>query len=177
MRIAVIAGTVLCLAAAGCTSTKLANGGTVYAPDTTKVIPQVDTTNLLPANIPYAGSVVPRTNIQLTPSLGVTLEKLVFWGAYAGAAYLILDPLAPNWEITEARFPDDYVSLSLHMKRFYAGGAGEARAVFHRRAKELARALGYDGYQVVEYSEGMESSVLGSQRTAAGVIQLTKKLG
>ena len=27
-------------------------------------------------------------------------EKLVFWGAYAGTAYLILDPLAPNCAAT-----------------------------------------------------------------------------
>jgi hypothetical protein len=33
---------------------------------------------------------------------------------------------------------------------------------------------GYDGYQVMEYSEGMESSVLGSQRVSQGVIRLTR---
>jgi hypothetical protein len=126
-------------------------------------------------NIPAAGALLPNNNIQITPSVAVTLEKLVFWGAYAGAAYLILDPLAPNWEIEQAAFPDSHYHFSLKMKRFYAGGAGESRMVFHQRAKDLMRQGGYDGYQVLEYSEGMESSVLGSQRVSQGVIRLTRK--
>lgn len=122
-------------------------------------------------------AVVPAAGLKLTPSLVVPLEKLVFWGAYAGAAYLILDPLAPNWEIEEAKFSDGYYRLSLHMRRYYAGGAGEAREVFHRRAKQIVSAGGYDSYQVVEYTEGLESSVLGSQRVAAGVIRLAGQDG
>ncbi len=124
-------------------------------------------------NLPRSGTVIPSTTLNLAPSVSIALEKVVYWGMYAGAAYLILDPLAPNWDIEQARFPDEQYHLSLHMKRFYAGGAGEARVVFHRRAKELMRERGYDGYQVVEYNEGLESSVLGSQRTAEGVIRLT----
>ncbi len=65
----------------------------------------------------------------------------------------------------------------MSMKRYYAGGAGEARQVFNRRAKELMRAGGFGGYEIVEYSEGMESSVLGAQRTVEGVIRLTKMPG
>jgi hypothetical protein len=61
------------------------------------------------------------------------------------------------------------------MKRYYTGGAGEARQVFHRRAKDLMRAGGFDSYQVVEYTEGMESSVLGSKRVAEGVIKLVAR--
>ncbi|OHC69102.1 MAG: hypothetical protein A2045_05495 [Rhodocyclales bacterium GWA2_65_20] len=123
---------------------------------------------------PQTGQLVEAGNINVTPALSIPLEKLFYWGAYAGVAYLILDPLAPNWEIEEARFPEDSYKLSLHMKRYYAGGAGEARVVFHRRAKELVRSGDYGGYEVLEYSEGMESSVLGSQRVAEGVIRLKK---
>lgn len=129
----------------------------------------------LSGSLPAQGPVIPDTTLNLTPSLGISLEKLVFWGAYAGAAYLILDPLAPNWEIEQAAFPDSHYHFSLKMKRFYAGGAGESRMVFHQRAKELMRQGGYDGYQVLEYTEGMESSVLGSQRVSQGVIRLTRK--
>lgn len=129
----------------------------------------------LSGSLPAQGPIVPDTTLNLTPSLGISLEKLVFWGAYAGAAYLILDPLAPNWDIEQAAFPDSHYHFSLKMKRFYAGGAGESRMVFHQRAKELMRQGGYDGYQVIEYSEGMESSVLGSQRVSQGVIRLTRK--
>ena len=129
----------------------------------------------LQGTLPNTGSVVPDTKIVLLPSLSIPVEKMVYWGGYAGAAYLILDPLAPNWDIEEAKFPEERYHLSMHMKRVYAGGAGEARAVFNRRAKELTRSGDYAGYAILEYTEGMESSVLGSQRVAEGVIQLTKR--
>lgn len=120
------------------------------------------------------GPLIPDTVVQLGPSVAYPLEKLVYWGIYAAAAYLILDPLAPNWDIQEARFPENHVHFRLNMKRFHAGGAGEARVIFHRRAKEMMRAGGFKSYEVVEYSEGMESSVLGSQRTAEGVVRFVK---
>ena len=123
------------------------------------------------------GPIIPDTSVKLGPKVSYPLESLVYWGAYVAAAYWILDPLAPNWEIQEARFPQNHVHFMLTMKRYYAGGAGEARVIFHRRAKELMRAGGFGGYEVVEYSEGMESSVLGSQRKAEGVIHLTKTPG
>lgn len=113
--------------------------------------------------------------VNLAPSLSVQTEKLVFWGIYAGVAYLVLEPWAPNWEIEEAKFPGDHYKMTLHMKRYYAGGAGEAREVFHRRAKELVREGGFDSYSVVEYTEGLDSSVLGSRRTAEGVVALARK--
>lgn len=123
------------------------------------------------------GPLIPDTSISLGPSVSYPLEKLVYWGSWVGAAWLILDPLSPNWEIQEARFPENHVHFSLKMKRYYAGGAGEARAVFHRRAKEMMRASGFTGYEVVEYAEGMESSMLGSQRTAEGVVRFSKTSG
>jgi hypothetical protein len=128
----------------------------------------------LTGNLPAKGALIPDTNVNLGPSVSMKLEKLVYWGMYAGVAYMILDPWAPNWEIEEAKFPGDHYKMSLRMKRYYAGGAGEARQVFQHRAKELVRAGGFDGYQIVEYTESLDSSVLGSQRTAEGVILLTK---
>ena len=135
-----------------------------------------------PANIAdgsgsYAQSVplVGAKNLQLTPGISLPLESKVYWGLYVGAAYLILDPLAPNWRIEEAPLGDKHVHFSLKMKRYYAGGAGEARQIFQRRAKELALLNGFDGFRVVEYSESLDSSVLGSQRTAEGVVILTRK--
>lgn len=127
----------------------------------------------LAGNIPRQGSTIPDSKLQLSPQVAIPLEKIVFWGIYAGTAYSILDPLAPNWEIEEAQFPANQIHLSLKMKRYYAGGAGEARAVFHRRAKELVRYGGFEGYEVLEYTEGLDSSVLGSQRVAEGVVRLT----
>ncbi|MBI3525163.1 MAG: hypothetical protein HY066_11720 [Betaproteobacteria bacterium] len=127
----------------------------------------------LAGNLPRTGSVIPNATLQATPSLAIPLEKMVFWGAYAGVAYLILDPFAPNWEIEEAPLPGNQVYLEMKMKRYYSGGAGEARVVFQRRAKDLVRYGGFDGYEVLEYNEGLESSVLGSQRVSQGVIRLT----
>ena len=127
----------------------------------------------LSGNIPKQGSTIPDSTLQLSPSVAVPLEKIVFWGAYAGTAYSILDPFAPNWEIEEAQFPNNHIHLSLKMRRYYAGGAGEARAVFHRRAKELMQIGGFEGYEVLEFTEGLESSVLGSQRVSQGVVRLT----
>ena len=107
-------------------------------------------------------------------AISYPLERNIYWGAWAAVAYLVLDPLSPNWEIQEARFPENHVYFQMTMKRFYSGGAGEARVIFHRRAKELMRAGGYGSYDVVEYNEGMESSVLGSLRTVEGVVRFTK---
>jgi hypothetical protein len=129
----------------------------------------------LEGNFPAQGPIIPDTTLNLTKTMQIPLEKVVAWGLYAGAAWLILDPLAPNWEIEQASFPDRYYHLSLKMKRVYSGGMGEARVVFQKRAKELMRENGFDTFTVVEYSEGLESSVIGSQRVANGVIQLARK--
>lgn len=129
----------------------------------------------LEGTFPGGGPLIPDASLHLTPGTTLVLDKVINWGVYAAVVYLVTDPLAPNWHIEQAGFPDDHFHLSLQMKRYYAGGAGEARAVFHRRAKELARSGGFAGYDVVEYQEALESSVLGSQRTASGVIRLSGK--
>jgi hypothetical protein len=126
-------------------------------------------------SIPSTGTLIPNYTLQVAPSISVALEKIVYWGALAGIAYLVLDPLAPNWDIEEAPLGENHIHFSLRMKRYYAGGAGEAQALLHRRAKELMRLNGFDGYKVVEYQEGLDSSVLGSQRTAVGVVMLTRR--
>ncbi|HTY98370.1 MAG TPA: hypothetical protein VMB75_00940 [Rhodocyclaceae bacterium] len=126
-------------------------------------------------DIPNKGAIVADKTIHLTPGTSVTTEQLVTWGAYIGVAYLLLDPWAPNWRVEEAPLGDGYVHFSLRMRRYYSGGAGEARLLFNRRAKELMEYNGYAAYDIVEYSEGMESSVLGSVRTAEGVVRYSKK--
>ncbi|MDD5176109.1 MAG: hypothetical protein PHQ05_06795 [Sterolibacterium sp.] len=130
-------------------------------------------TSRVAGTVPRQGSVIPDSTVQVSRSVAIPLETMVYWGAYAGAAYLILDPFAPNWEIEEAALPNNLVHLSLKMKRYYAGGAGEARVVFHRRARDLVQYGGFEGYEVLEYTEGMASSVLGSQRVSQGVVRLT----
>lgn len=155
---------------AGCAQNPAAVNGTGVVGNTTEAVAKAG------YNI-IGGPLIPDTTVQLGPSVSYPLEKLVYWGVWVGAAWLILDPLAPNWNIEEARLPENHVYFQMSMKRFYTGGAGEARAVFNRRAKTLMREGGYTGYEIVEYSEALDSSVLGSKRTAEGVVRLTKKSG
>lgn len=120
-------------------------------------------------------TLIPDRTLQLTPSFGISLEKLVYWGMYVGVAYLILDPLAPNWEVEETRLDPELIHYQLKMKRYYSGGAGEARLVFERRAKAWVYSGKYSSYQIIEYKESLDSSVLGSQRVTEGVIRLIPK--
>lgn len=126
---------------------------------------------------PKGGALVPATTLALTPSYSITLEKLLYYGGVGAVAYYVVDPLAPNWEIQEAKFPDEKVMLSMKMKRYYVGGSGEARPTFQRRARELVREGGYERFEILEYSEGMDSNAMGSQRVAEGVIALVKRSG
>jgi len=129
-----------------------------------------------PKSIPSSGTMLPNSTLKISPSYSIALEKVVGWAGLVGVAYLVLDPLAPNWQIEEAPLGDSYVHFSLKMKRYYAGGAGEAHEVFAHRAKELARLNGFSGYEVMEYTESLDSSVIGSRRSAEGVILLTGKI-
>ena len=61
------------------------------------------------------------------------------------------------------------------MKRYHTGGAGESMQVVRRRAAQLQNDLGYGGYQIVEYSEGIDSKPLGTQRVADGTVRLLQR--
>ncbi|MFN3883360.1 MAG: hypothetical protein ACK4Q4_01200 [Rhodocyclaceae bacterium] len=158
----------LLMALAGCAQNPTPVSGTGIVGNTSEAIAKAG------KNV-IGGPLIPDSVVQIGATVSYPLEKLVYWGLYVGAAWLIVDPLAPNWEIEEARLPDDYVHFSLKMKRIYSGGAGEARSVLDRRAKALVREGGFQGYEIVEYAERLDSSVLGSQRKAEGVIRLVKK--
>ena len=95
---------------------------------------------------------------------------------HATAVDVVQDPLAPNWRIEQAARPDSTFEFALRMKRFRAGGDGEGRQVFHRRAADLVRDHGYSGYEVLRYEESLESAMLGSQRTIRGAIRRTGTL-
>lgn len=83
-------------------------------------------------------------------------------GAVAGVAavaYIVVDPLAPNWEISETRYSDTKVAFVLTKKDFHVGGTGEASWVLKRRLDALSRERGGTGYQIVRYEEGIESRI------------------
>ncbi|MFV0371253.1 MAG: hypothetical protein ACK5JI_06390 [Azonexus sp.] len=90
------------------------------------------------------------------------------------AIYVIYDPLAPNWEIEESRLSDDSYHLSMKMKRYHTGGAGEAIQVFKRRAQQLQREQGLGEYQILGYSEGIDSQTLSTRRVAEGTIRFAR---
>ncbi|MDR3157594.1 MAG: hypothetical protein LBU11_00985 [Zoogloeaceae bacterium] len=92
-----------------------------------------------------------------------------------GLAYLVIDPLAPNWEISETRISEDTFHLRLAMKRHFSGGEGEALQVLKRRANQLKLELGYHGYRILDYSEGIESDTLAAWRIGEGRLQLTRR--
>lgn len=122
---------------------------------------------------PRNQTLIPSAGLKLSENYTLPLEKLVYFAGAAYVVYLVLDPLAPNWEIEEARLDDDTYYLGMRMKRFHTGGDGEARMVFRRRAEQLARAGGYAGYEVMSFSEGVQSDLI-AQRVSEGVIQLNR---
>lgn len=113
--------------------------------------------------------------LQLTGETSVKLSSLVNAAVVAAAIYVIYDPLAPNWEVEEQRLSGDIYRLSMKMKRFHTGGAGESIQVLKRRASTLREQHGYHGYQIVEYTEGIDSQTLGARRVAAGLIRLVQE--
>jgi hypothetical protein len=96
------------------------------------------------------------------------------------AAYLIADPLAPNWKIVQSEPAPGEFHLALKKKGITneAGGDGEARVVFMRRAAALARERGaagsgaQAGYTILEFNEGIESEFPFARRVAYGVVQV-----
>lgn len=118
---------------------------------------------------------IPDKTIELTPALKLSLAGVVSGALVLGAIHTIYDPLAPNWEIEESRISEDTFRLSLKMKRYHTGGAGESIQVARRRAEQLQGVLGYGSYRLLEFSEGIESQTLGARRVAEGTIKLVKR--
>ena len=114
--------------------------------------------------------------LEITPAFALTPE-VVLLGV---AAYLIVDPLAPNWKIEQSEPAPGEFHLALKKKAitYDAGGDGEARQVFMRRVAALARERGAagaatgSGYTVIEFTEGIESEFPFPRRVAYGVVQI-----
>jgi hypothetical protein len=111
---------------------------------------------------------IPNETVVLSKSLTIPAEAL----ALGAAIYFVVDPLSPNWQIEEARISDNRFRIALRKKRFTTGGDGEATQIFYRRAAQIVKDNGYAGYTVLEFGEGVESTVPIAQRVAQGVIQV-----
>ena len=118
---------------------------------------------------------VPPQSLQITSGTVISLATLAHGGMLAAAVNFIYDPLAPNWEIEEQRLSDDTYQFSMKMKRFHTGGAGECMQIMKRRALKLQTEQGYRSYQLLEYTEGIDSVTLGARRVAAGTIKLVQR--
>jgi hypothetical protein len=116
------------------------------------------------------GVIIPPEAINVSKSLSIPLEGI----AAAAALYVIVDPLAPNWQIEETPLATDRYRIAMKKKRFTTGGDGEAAQVFYRRAAQIVREQGGARYRVVEFSEGIESSVPIAQRVAQGVVEVVR---
>lgn len=130
---------------------------------------------LVACSTPGGTPLVPNKALNLTAQTSVSLANLAAGAVMIGAIYLVYDPLAPNWEIEEQRLSEDTYRMSLKMKRFHTGGAGESMQVFRRRASQLQYEQGFATYQVLDYSEGIESQTLGARRVAEGTVRLVHR--
>ena len=115
-------------------------------------------------------TLIPNQALQITPRLSLSAENIVVIALLGWA----VDPLAPNWQLAQTPLGADRVRISLRKKRFSSGGDGEAKQLFARRAEQLAHEGGYAGYKVIEYTEGIESTLPIAQRVAQGVIALAR---
>lgn len=119
-----------------------------------------------------ASPIIPNASLRLTPNYSISLETMLI----GAAIYYFVDPLSPNWEGEMRRISDDTYSIAMRAKRFRSvGGDGEAGRVFRRNAEQIARAGGHASYDVLSYSEGIESETLGAVRFAEGTIRLSRK--
>ncbi|HCN68633.1 MAG TPA: hypothetical protein DIT03_10280, partial [Candidatus Accumulibacter sp.] len=64
---------------------------------------------------------------------GGPAQYLNFSAAAAVVAYVIYDPLAPNWTIEETMLEGDTYRLAMRAKSFRIGGDGESGLIFKRR--------------------------------------------
>lgn len=110
---------------------------------------------------------IPNKELSISKSLSIPAEGV----ALAAIAFIVVDPLAPNWVIEQYDLGDRRYAFALKKKRFATGGDGEAAQVFKRRMAELGREQGYRYYEVLEFTSGIESNVPIAQRVAHGIVQ------
>jgi hypothetical protein len=117
--------------------------------------------------------IIPDETIQLTSTMSFTAADVVMTGAVVGLAYLIIDPLAPNWDVRETKLSDTRYRIDMRKKRITTGGDGESIDLFHRQAEQLAATAKATGYSILSWNEGVDSDFPIARRWSRGVIELT----
>jgi hypothetical protein len=132
---------------------------------------KIDSSGVVSYSVP-ASPIIPNASLKLTPNFSLSLENMLI----GAAIYYFVDPLAPNWEGEMRRVSDDTYNITMRSKRFRStGGDGEAGRVFKRNAEQIIREGGFGRYEIVAYSEGIESEVIGALRYAEGTIRVSRK--
>ena len=121
-------------------------------------------------NVSSSNILIPPETLNISQSVMIPAESI----AAGVLLYIIIDPLAPNWKIEQAQLGADRYLIALKKKRFTTGGDGEAGQIFNRRAAQIARDNGAGVYRVVEFTEGIESTVPIAQRVAQGVVEIVR---
>ena len=85
---------------------------------------------------------------------------------------IVIEQLVPGWSIEQTRIGDKLFRIEVRRKRFTSGGDGEAAQVIYRHAEQITRRYGYSSYTVMEFTEGVDTMFLVSQRVAQSVIQV-----
>lgn len=123
-------------------------------------------------DFPRSTSIVPSGSLRLLPNYKIAYADVIQIAGLAALVYKVVDPLAPNWEITETRISESRVLFNLRMKDFHMGGMGEAPMILARRAASLSAEQGMAGYQIDRYEEAIDSRIIFSHRTAYAEVQL-----
>ena len=123
-------------------------------------------------DFPRSTSLVPEGAVRLFPAYKIAYADALQIAGLAALVYTVVDPLAPNWDITETWLADGRVLFNLRMKNFSLGGGGEARQVLVRRAEALSREQGQAGYQIQRYEESIDSRIIFPHRTAYAEVVL-----
>jgi hypothetical protein len=166
--------------ALGCVAASLAlfacssPGTGVPAASTSTTTATTTTTDAATTASSGARPLIPNKLVNISQHNVLTLEKLYVAGLAGLALYLVVDPFAPNWSLEEAALGEDTYYVRMQAKRFRTGGDGEAMLVLKRRAMQLQRERGFEGYRILDYSEGIESQTPVAQRFSEGIVRLVR---
>jgi hypothetical protein len=116
--------------------------------------------------------VIPSKTIQLTDTIAFTAADALLVTAVVGAMYVVVDPLAPNWEVRHTKLDDTRYRIEMRKKRITTGGDGEAIDLFHRHADDISAQARSPSYTILSWNEGVESEFPIARRWARGEIQL-----
>lgn len=113
---------------------------------------------------------IPNDELVLSRSVQIPADVI----ALGVGLFLVIDPLAPNWRVEQYDLGNGRYAIAMRKKRFTTGGDGESPQIFRRRVDQIQREQGFASYEVVEFSEGIESNVPIAQRVSRGVVQFTR---